>query len=690
MAFHDDSTSDHRGKAPATFCTAEQIAKFYRPGAIPNSRGYYEAPCPSHHGKKNKLNVKDVPGGGLKAVCWSGGCSYNDILNAFARDGFRLKRAWPYPRHPESGKAKTTYRVDSPTGDTTKPRRKKVRQTPGSILGYALLLRNDSSDALLVLTEGESDGDAMLSLGLPDIASVSLLSGAKCVHLADFSAVEGRRVAVWGDNSPDGAKFRDDAVRRARKAGAASVMVVPMVGQPGSGWGAADLSPEMIKVCLKNLQEPPKAEASPPEEPRMDINADWIVARRPHRLAGVGGTFAVCDKNGLWTLYYDRDRTTKAPLGALLRSEAAAADLDGPKITAGFYSELAEGIHVAIHEGRLQNFDPDLMFAAPIIPFEDGSHTHCDVERCNTCRCDISKFAVLNFGWRIPPPKFDLCDQLPAITEQFPEAFFKATARLLCGPEKVQDMLKCSTSDAGKTSMIRALALALPGACGSVDATTYLDPRRSRFTPAAAAFAKHRIVLFDEAGRLDAALTAHLFNQSGPTITIEKKGVDLRQVPRIGTGVYVGHVYPAVDTNGQGVRQRVGFLWNLDHLGPISRETALLWESKVEIERLRAWMIRWAKESWEHRNEKSWLTPERDELLGYLVPPPVLLLHQKYKAHDGSWVPTNQLAALLGDAGLPVPEGKGWSTLIRQAFPKAHPRQSGEARDRGWVGLGIQ
>lgn len=216
---------------------AETIAHHYRHGTRPES-GYFKIPCPAHGGTDNNLHLADAPDGGLILRCWSTGCTFNEILRALQVDGLAIKRAWTYPND------KVVTRIDR--GGS-----KDMGRNPGTTKGVELLITNDSEDALIVITEGESDRDAVLSAGLPDVAAACFVGGAKMAGEANYGAVKGRRVAIWPDNDNEGQAALLAASLACEKAGAAHVYAVDYVGEPDSKQGAADLNSVGIELHLR-------------------------------------------------------------------------------------------------------------------------------------------------------------------------------------------------------------------------------------------------------------------------------------------------------------------------------------------------------------------------------------------------------------------------------------------------------
>ena len=220
---------------------AEAIANHYRPGVRPEG-GWFKIPCPAHRGDDDNLHLADAPDGGLILRCWSAACTFNDVITAFASDGMAVKRQWTYPN------GKVVTRLDRPGAP-------KDIKSPGSTRGVPLLISNDSPDALVAICEGESDRDAVLSAGLPDVAAACFVGGAKMSGEADYGAVKGRRVAIWPDHDNEGATALLAAAQACKQAGAANVYAVPYVGAPDSKQGAADLTPDMVAVFLGKLRE---------------------------------------------------------------------------------------------------------------------------------------------------------------------------------------------------------------------------------------------------------------------------------------------------------------------------------------------------------------------------------------------------------------------------------------------------
>ena len=224
---------------------AHDIAAHYGGNGQRPKNGNYMLKCPCHsphEGQGQNLSVKDAPDGGLLLHCFSRGCSFNDVLEAFRRDGLTVKREWVYPN------GKTVRRTDA--ASIRKGRHFKDSDAQSG-KGVPLLIRGDGPDSLIIVTEGESDADAVLASESEGIAAACFVGGWESARHADYSALEGRRVAIWADNDFQGRQAQQVAASAALSAGAASVELVPFVGKNGDGMGAADCTPSLVPMYVE-------------------------------------------------------------------------------------------------------------------------------------------------------------------------------------------------------------------------------------------------------------------------------------------------------------------------------------------------------------------------------------------------------------------------------------------------------
>ena len=250
----------------------ERIASRYRPGATLR-KGWLRIPCPSHKGRGNNLAISVGADDGLILKCHSRQCAYNDILEAFRRDGIEIERTWTYPR------GERVHRTDAPG----KP--KQIRSV-GTTKGVGLLIRKDKAENTLVIVEGESDADALVSADLEEVTATCWVGGAARARVADYSVVGGRSVVVWGDNDREGQAAARHAAQKCYLSGAESVRIVAPVG-PEKG-GAADLTPEDMRRAIDSarvVDRPAAPVVLGADAPVAQDGSDWVIG--PVGAAGI-------------------------------------------------------------------------------------------------------------------------------------------------------------------------------------------------------------------------------------------------------------------------------------------------------------------------------------------------------------------------------------------------------------------
>lgn len=122
--------------------------------------------------------------------------------------------------------------------EKTEPHR-HIAQTGGSGKGcYLLLWGPDKPTDTLVVVEGEKAAQALnqhlVGRGTNHrITPVSWMGGAGAESNADWSSVSNRNVILWPDNDDAGRRAMTRAAKKARRAGAHKVMVMPTAGDDG-------------------------------------------------------------------------------------------------------------------------------------------------------------------------------------------------------------------------------------------------------------------------------------------------------------------------------------------------------------------------------------------------------------------------------------------------------------------------
>ena len=245
--------------------TAREIAAHY---SVTGNRekGTYRIKCPAHKGDDPNLTVSDGKEGGLLVYCHSHQCTVKEIFQAFKADGLDIEREWKYPN------GKVVRRIDW----ANRAKKDLSKSDNQSTMGVPILITDTGPDSLIVLTEGESDYDALLAANLPDASPACWVGGWSQAGKADYGVVKGRQVAIWPDHDEHGAKALEAATAACWKVGATGVLAVPYVGAAGSGMGAADLTPDAVAYFLRRLGQ--EEDDGQPEDAGFTFYdaADWI------------------------------------------------------------------------------------------------------------------------------------------------------------------------------------------------------------------------------------------------------------------------------------------------------------------------------------------------------------------------------------------------------------------------------
>ena len=122
-------------------------------------------------------------------------------------------------------------------------------------------------DAPVLVVEGEKAADAAAAL-FPDHVAVTSPSGSKAAHMADWTPLQGRHVAVWPDHDAQGVVYAEDAANLAHEAGAAAVAVVQVPADFAAHWDLADPPPDGWDAngLQALLEVAPPWEPGPPDD----------------------------------------------------------------------------------------------------------------------------------------------------------------------------------------------------------------------------------------------------------------------------------------------------------------------------------------------------------------------------------------------------------------------------------------
>ena len=118
-----------------------------------------------------------------------------------------------------------------------------LKAEPGERPLYGLDRLAARPAAPVLVVEGEKDADGA-GERFPGLVCITWPGGSTAVGKADFSALSGREVIIWGDADVPGRKAVQAVAKAATAAGALTVAVVPVPGYFPEGWGLADPWPE--------------------------------------------------------------------------------------------------------------------------------------------------------------------------------------------------------------------------------------------------------------------------------------------------------------------------------------------------------------------------------------------------------------------------------------------------------------
>lgn len=218
----------------------EELAAHYgRKVEGKSGRRGFRVGCPAHNGKDPNCYIWESNDGRIATVCHSHGCEPADILAAIERDTARKSinpKDWSFQgTYRRNREPVDVWRIDNADGTKAYP-------THGTREGVPLLVHTPAEphDAdLIIIVEGEKAARAIQRAGH---IAVSYMGGSGAAHLADYSALAGKTVAVWPDNDDVGRKAGLIAAHKAVDAGADVVWMLEPVGLPGGD--AADIAEE--------------------------------------------------------------------------------------------------------------------------------------------------------------------------------------------------------------------------------------------------------------------------------------------------------------------------------------------------------------------------------------------------------------------------------------------------------------
>ena len=229
--------TDNR-KYTKTPTTAADISARFDGTSQPDGR--YRIACTAHGGTDKNLVIWDGDGGSLGAKCFSGQCSYQDILTSLGIE-------YTYSR--------LQYRRAN--GDKVERHRGPGKQITGRGSNKGLLVRLwgiDQPNNIVVLVEGEKAASALLAYDLPGYTPACWSGGGSAVGVIDYAPLKGREVVLWPDNDTAGLEAMRTAGSAAVAVGADHVRIVDSKSLPDKA-DIADVSPDDVLRLLASTDE---------------------------------------------------------------------------------------------------------------------------------------------------------------------------------------------------------------------------------------------------------------------------------------------------------------------------------------------------------------------------------------------------------------------------------------------------
>lgn len=224
-------------KTTVTQSDLDAVAARY-PNARRSGSGY-KISCPVHGGEDANCYIGVGDNDGLVARCWSrgpeGGCTWKAIADALGLLPDRQAEHFQTAYEHKDGRNRNVYRRGDGKG-------KKV-WGKGSAGAKLLLYGNGDERNTIVICEGEKAAEALLAMQFVRKTPASYRGGTGSVHLADYSACEGRDVVIWPDADEPGYKAALIAAEKAVEAGATEVRLINTEGLE-EGIDAADVDKE--------------------------------------------------------------------------------------------------------------------------------------------------------------------------------------------------------------------------------------------------------------------------------------------------------------------------------------------------------------------------------------------------------------------------------------------------------------
>ena len=461
--------------------------------------------------------------------------------------------------------------------------------------------------------------------------------------------------------------------------------------------GQAAPDPNPTPVDLDELaQEPPEPDdaRAKPERPPQDI--DLVFRHIPHFVAGVGidRIFLFRENIGLWTEKLDvKSDVVMSTVRSLIRKARRAEGINGLGISIRDVTECAAGLTDAMSRAipGVIYCDDEQLNAEPVLPLKGGGGIDLRGGRIFD-PAELRRFMLTDWGKKRPGVDYRpelLTDQEPAFadavlrhyipgygTEKSAPDIFRRVGRHLLGPDKTIDTVCIPTSNAGKSTLAEALEKAFPGIIKVASAPNLLTPQAMRFSSLEAMLILYRLVILDEADKIERKPSAAKVNSTTDTILrVEHKGMTAFDAHRRGNVMFFGAGPPVLET-AQGAPTRFRWVFN-ENVPAMPDGMRHNMHSEVGLAWIATMVINHAIEVFYHDDTE---TPDTlaaaADILSQTEEDILVALRDLYEpGEDSDWMCHRSIKDKLRAAGVDELNNHRYSWAIRSAFPHSIPKQ---------------
>ena len=343
--------------------------------------------------------------------------------------------------------------------------------------------------------------------------------------------------------------------------------------------GQAAPDPTPIPVGLDEIaQEPPEPDDSPAKDPPKPSDAQLILRYMPHAIIVVDNKRLYVNRpdSGLWNpLNGARAESVHGTMHWLIAASRRAAGLDSASrsITARAIMDCVSLLNIAIVGERmpgLKRVRQHDLDSLPILPLKGGGGVDLRNGDCIAPGPDFAGLLLTDDDERSAGVEYQpeiLRQGIPEAAktlEHYGRGLFRRLARHLLRTDKSIDTVRIARSNAGKTTLADALEAALPGIAMVADAPGSFTPQGLKFSGPATLLATRRLVIFDEADKIEKPPPPSATNAlTARRVRIEEKNLQPYYALRTANAVMLGADWPALVT-AQGSDTRFNWAYNPD------------------------------------------------------------------------------------------------------------------------------